>query len=346
MRAHYALRAKIMKRVCGPSSADLLGGDTSAALLDRVLSIFESRPSHQSRDGEHGEADSEPEVREQKQWKKQPTGTRGGRGREDQNRRRVLRNRIEEELQATAEPASGSATPMSGVQGARGAPVAESARELVSNLQEFKAMLDRQGTEADPALRERLGEVSHQLASVFLESGLKAPSTPSSASSSSGRSPAVPGGPAGTVRLHVDASMLRGSVGSFRDAQVEFQERQVVVRALDRGGRTWTLRSAKLPGPILADESRFQLGKSGKDLSITLKKAHADDIWHQEGMKFSEEGIWSLSSSGPDDVIARSSQAASSSGSGKAASDPGTSSRQRKKEAPREDYTKLGHAFI
>jgi len=136
----------------------------------------------------------------------------------------------------------------------------------------------------------------------------------------------------------------------------------VVVRAVDRGGRTWTLRSAKLPGPILADESRFQLGKTGKDLSITLKKARADDIWHQDEMKFSSENIWSSvdtdqagkpSSEGLAGTPASLTQALSlkerpkaSSGGGKASSDPGTSSRSRNKDAPTPDYKKLGHAFI
>eukprot|EP00413_Alexandrium_margalefii_P046362 CAMPEP_0204588592 /NCGR_PEP_ID=MMETSP0661-20131031/48704_1 /ASSEMBLY_ACC=CAM_ASM_000606 /TAXON_ID=109239 /ORGANISM="Alexandrium margalefi, Strain AMGDE01CS-322" /LENGTH=335 /DNA_ID=CAMNT_0051598411 /DNA_START=40 /DNA_END=1047 /DNA_ORIENTATION=- len=335
-----------MKRVCGASSRDILAGDASAALMDRVLRIFEPRPRHQDSDGEHDEDDLDDEVREQKHWKKQSKGTRGGR---DQHRSKVLQSRVASEGQADSELASSSTTPVSSPQDRRGGAPAgetarESARELFGSLQTFKALLEKQGDKGDPALREKLGEVSEQLAAEFLDSGIKdasrvkAPSTPSSSSCCSS---ARAQGESGTVKLHMNASMLKGSVGSFRDAQVDFEERQVVVRAIDRGGRTWTLRSAKLPGPILADESRFQLGKTGKDLSITLKKADVNDIWRPDQLKFSEEKSWCVSTTGPD-------EAASSSG-GKAASDPGTSSRHLKKDiqpAPTPDYIKLGHAFI
>mmetsp|Transcript_79331 Transcript_79331/g.224568 ORF Transcript_79331/g.224568 Transcript_79331/m.224568 type:complete len:232 (+) Transcript_79331:51-746(+) len=89
----------------------------------------------------------------------------------------------------------------------------------------------------------------------------------------------------GTVKLHIAAKELNGSVGTFRDAHVQFEERQVIVRVVDRGGHTYTLRSAKLPGPISTTESRFQMSKTGEDLSITLKKAHVEDKWFQEEAK-------------------------------------------------------------
>eukprot|EP00421_Protoceratium_reticulatum_P066050 CAMPEP_0168419146 /NCGR_PEP_ID=MMETSP0228-20121227/32120_1 /TAXON_ID=133427 /ORGANISM="Protoceratium reticulatum, Strain CCCM 535 (=CCMP 1889)" /LENGTH=356 /DNA_ID=CAMNT_0008433023 /DNA_START=43 /DNA_END=1113 /DNA_ORIENTATION=+ len=93
----------------------------------------------------------------------------------------------------------------------------------------------------------------------------------------------------GTVKFHVTADMLKGSDRTFRDAQVDFQERQVVVRAVDCSGRSWTLRSSSFPGPIAPHESSFQIAKSGKDLSITLKKANVDDLWLQDSIRLSEE---------------------------------------------------------
>jgi len=89
----------------------------------------------------------------------------------------------------------------------------------------------------------------------------------------------------GKVCVHVNANMLPGSVGAFRDAQVVFEERHFVVTVVDCGCKAWTLRSSQLPGPIDADESRFMLDKTGKRLSITLKKALADDVWHEGQFK-------------------------------------------------------------
>lgn len=92
-----------------------------------------------------------------------------------------------------------------------------------------------------------------------------------------------------TVKLHIEAKDLKGGVGAFRDAHVEFRERQLVVRAFDFSGKCWTLRSATLPGPIITTESRYQVSKTGKDLSITLKKANATEIWEGK-IKLSELG--------------------------------------------------------
>ena len=50
----------------------------------------------------------------------------------------------------------------------------------------------------------------------------------------------------------------------------------MLIRAIDEGGRTWTL-PLKVPFPIIADESRFQVSKSGEHVQITLKKAQPDD---------------------------------------------------------------------
>lgn len=154
-------------------------------------------------------------------------------------------------------------------------------------------------------------------------------------------------GSPGTVKLHVDASMLRGSAGTFRDAQVDFEERQVVVRAVDRSGRTWTLRSARLPGPIATDKSRFQLGKTGKDLNITLKKANVDDVWHQDRIKLSEEGLWKKSLSRSSRSSA-SQQGAASCRVHDAAPDAGSFAASAHKEQGRDarDWKKLGDAFI
>jgi len=87
--------------------------------------------------------------------------------------------------------------------------------------------------------------------------------------------------PAGQMEFHLDPGMLRGSVGTFKEAQVDFEERCVVIWAIDSGGNDWTLRSTKLLGPIIKDESRFMLNKTGQDLRVTLKKATADAAWHQ-----------------------------------------------------------------
>lgn len=90
-----------------------------------------------------------------------------------------------------------------------------------------------------------------------------------------------------TYKLHVDAKQLEGSAGTFREAHVDFEERQVVVRAVDCSGRTWTLRSG-LPGPVIADQCRFEMCKTGKDLSITLKKAKTEE-WRKHQIWFMDE---------------------------------------------------------
>lgn len=376
--------------MCTPNPADITA-DATGALLDRVLSLFDCRPSQP--EGEEPEEDSDDEARDQK--RRIGKGSRTGRAAGDRNCHRGARCRAlaPEDRQALraedrARPRRGPAGiqpmlhgdgPKAGRPEARpsrepagirpmlhgdgpkasssssgrsppaqapgvGVPFVQSARELHDSLKEFRVLLDSKGEDADPALKEQLRGVSDQLAAMFLDSGLKAP-PPSSSCSADGD------GPAGTVKLHVDASMLRGSVGTFRDAQVDFEERQVVVRAVDCNGRTWTLRSAQLPGPIVTDESRFMLGKTGKDLSITLKKANADDVWHQDQIKLSEEALWHSKGSR---VSAGSQQAAQGAPSvrgskasvarGKASSDPGTSSGRPRKKEP--DYMKLGAAFI
>jgi len=92
----------------------------------------------------------------------------------------------------------------------------------------------------------------------------------------------------GTVKLYIEANNLKGSVGMFRDAHVEFKERQFIVRVVDCSGRTWTLRSG-LPGPVITEQCRFEMCKTGKDLCITLKKANAEDVWRKHQIWFLDE---------------------------------------------------------
>jgi len=97
-------------------------------------------------------------------------------------------------------------------------------------------------------------------------------------------------GTSGTVNICLSASMLKGSVGSFRDAQVDFEERQIVVHVLDCGGKAWTFQSLQLPGPIVVDKSRFMLDKTGKDLIITVKKANAGELWTHQQLTLRQTG--------------------------------------------------------
>mmetsp|Transcript_181 Transcript_181/g.390 ORF Transcript_181/g.390 Transcript_181/m.390 type:complete len:315 (+) Transcript_181:64-1008(+) len=314
-----------MKRVCGPSAAELSEAN-AGALLERVLSLFEPRKNQH--EGPEGDAEEEAGIPVARTCPRARTQA----GASDQgvhSHRRCSRGRAVL-LQGQA-PLGGEASASS--QQAPGAvPLSKSARELQESLREFKALLDEKGEDADPALKARVRELTEQLAMLFLDSSTKVVSRDSRREVPSSSSRTELGeGPAGTVKLHVDASMLTGSVGTFRDAQVDFEERQVVVRAVDRGGRTWTLRSAQLPGPILADESRFQICKTGKDLSITLKKANADDIWHQGEIKLSEEEGFHR-------------PARDRKHQHQASSDPGTTARHRKKDTV--DYIKLGETFI
>mmetsp|Transcript_115370 Transcript_115370/g.246563 ORF Transcript_115370/g.246563 Transcript_115370/m.246563 type:complete len:275 (-) Transcript_115370:56-880(-) len=95
----------------------------------------------------------------------------------------------------------------------------------------------------------------------------------------------------GTVKLNIQSKDVTGDAGSgstFRDAHVEFQATQLVIRAIDESGRTWT-RFLKMPCPISTDESRFQVAKTGTDVQITLKKAQPDDIWVQNDKKLAEK---------------------------------------------------------
>merc|ERR1712151_88659 len=91
--------------------------------------------------------------------------------------------------------------------------------------------------------------------------------------------------------------MLTGSLGTFREAQVDFEEKRIVIRAIDSGGNDWMLRSLKLPGPIVKDECRFMLNKTGQDLRVTLTKATADAAWDQEEIKFRGQPCMSGSAS-------------------------------------------------
>mmetsp|Transcript_57952 Transcript_57952/g.111775 ORF Transcript_57952/g.111775 Transcript_57952/m.111775 type:complete len:160 (-) Transcript_57952:263-742(-) len=89
--------------------------------------------------------------------------------------------------------------------------------------------------------------------------------------------------PAGQVEFHIDARMLKGSVGTSREAIVEFEDRHIVINVVDCGGDYWTLQTTILPGPTIKEQFRFMLSKNGEDLRDILEKAAAADIaWHQK----------------------------------------------------------------
>lgn len=87
-----------------------------------------------------------------------------------------------------------------------------------------------------------------------------------------------------TVKFRIDAEDIFGSASSsFRDAQVTFSEDRLKIRAIASGqpAENWTLFSDKLPGRICIEESRFNLSKTGKWLSMTLQKASREDDWSE-----------------------------------------------------------------
>merc|ERR1712107_801583 len=147
----------------------------------------------------------------------------------------------------------------------------KTAHELHDKVNEFEALLAKTGDKTDAALRERLKTICTGLASIVTH---KTPQEPVDA---------------GQVEFHLEANMLRGSVGSFRDAHVDFEDMYINIHAFDCGGNAWTSRSTKLPGPIIKEECRFMVSKTGKDLRVTLKKATADATWHGGNIKFCEQ---------------------------------------------------------
>jgi len=154
----------------------------------------------------------------------------------------------------------------------KGSPLLlKSAEDLQEGFKEFEALLARSGETPDAAIRERLKLISTGLASIALDD--KKPQEDKNL---------------GRVEFHLNASMLEGSVGTFRDAHVDFEERHIIIRAVDCGGNAWTLRSNRLPGNIVKDESRFMLSTNGKDLRITLKKGNALAPWNEGDIVLSE----------------------------------------------------------
>jgi len=89
------------------------------------------------------------------------------------------------------------------------------------------------------------------------------------------------------ARLRIEAKSLEGSGGKFRDAQVFFEESQVSVYVVDRGGKSWKFRSKPLPGPIVVEECCFQVDKTGEEVCITLKKANLTEHWEKDDIIFS-----------------------------------------------------------
>jgi len=155
----------------------------------------------------------------------------------------------------------------------------KSAHELRDKFNEFEALLEKSGEKTDAALREQLKSIWTGLSPIVHSK------TPEEHV------------PAGQVEFHIDARMLNGSMGTFREAHVVFEERHIVIHVVDCGGDAWTLRSTKLPGPIIKEQSRFMLSKTGEDLRVTLTKATADAAWHQKQIQFREQAHMSRSSS-------------------------------------------------
>jgi len=83
---------------------------------------------------------------------------------------------------------------------------------------------------------------------------------------------------AGKVMLKIQARTFSEGT-SFIDAQVHFDEQGVMVRCVDAAGQTQVLRSSRLPGPIDPELSSFKIEKTGKDLTIMLKRAEPVDAW-------------------------------------------------------------------
>lgn len=82
----------------------------------------------------------------------------------------------------------------------------------------------------------------------------------------------------GTVKVYIEAKKLQ--LEAFSDAQVDFSERTLSVRADSHDGRTW-LFHANLYGAIKPAESKYTLSNSGHKVSVTLKKADAGEVWHR-----------------------------------------------------------------
>jgi len=145
----------------------------------------------------------------------------------------------------------------------RSALLVKSAEDLQDKFSTFEALLAKCGETPDEATRERLNQISSGLASIVLNNKPQEEKNDD------------------CVVFHLNATTLRGSVGTFRDAHVDFQEKYIVISVVDCDGNTWTLRSNRFPGDIITDESRFMLNKNGKDLRITLKKGNAEAPWHE-----------------------------------------------------------------
>lgn len=91
----------------------------------------------------------------------------------------------------------------------------------------------------------------------------------------------------GTVKVYIEARAALKAGGdtpvpnTFRDAQVEFHERALVVRAWSDDGRAWLFRVGRLFGPVRTSECRYALSSTGHKVSITLKKSNAAVTWHR-----------------------------------------------------------------
>jgi len=152
----------------------------------------------------------------------------------------------------------------------------EFAHQLKKNIYDFECLAEANMEDLPAELQRQLKSVSSMLASLACD---EAPPK----ISEQGLSPKSD--TAGTVTFQVDASIFKRSCGTFRDAHVDFEEQQLTLRFIDSTGKFKRLQSDRLPGPIVVEEGRYMLDKTGKHLSITVKKANADDKWYQAPLR-------------------------------------------------------------
>jgi len=88
--------------------------------------------------------------------------------------------------------------------------------------------------------------------------------------------PKVVEGNDATIKIH--ATCFRGG-SLFIDARVQFTEHGLAIHCIDSTGKTRVMHSKRLPGPIRPEMSCFKIDKTGKDLTINLKKAEPVDSW-------------------------------------------------------------------
>lgn len=82
----------------------------------------------------------------------------------------------------------------------------------------------------------------------------------------------------GIVKVYIEAKKLQ--VERFSEAHVSFSQNTLSASAVSHDGRVWVLH-VNLYGHIKPAESKYTLSGSGHKVSVTLKKADADEVWHR-----------------------------------------------------------------